>query len=251
VDSQQARQILELYRPGVDDADPQFAEALAFVQRDPELRRWLEEQRAVYAAIRDKIREIPVPAELQDQILAERKVVRLPVAWWRSQFLKGAAAVAVICLSIYAIFVQLDSWNRTRNGPTNFAAFRAEMTYFAAAGYNLDVHSDSLDELRQQFVRNGWPSDYSVPAGMTKLSVRGGCLMKWQNHKVSMLCLKSSDQHGVWLYVIERTALPDPPRDSTPQLATEGKLAMASWSADGKTYVLAAEGNEEFLRTLL
>jgi hypothetical protein len=251
VDSQQARQILEVYRRGVDDADPQFAEALALAQSDPELRRWLEEQRAAYVSIRNKMREIPVPAGLQDQILAECKVVRLPVAWWHSQFLRGAAAVAVICLSILAIGVQLHSWNSMRKGPTNFAAFRAEMTYFAAAGYSLNVHSDSLDELRKQFTANGWPSNYSVPAGVSKLSVRGGCLMKWQNHKVSMLCLKSPDQRGVWLYVIERTALPDPPRESTPQLATEGSLATASWSESGKTYLLAAEGNEDFLRTLL
>ena len=41
MDRQQAKQILELYRPGVDDADPQFAEALALSRTDPELRRWL------------------------------------------------------------------------------------------------------------------------------------------------------------------------------------------------------------------
>lgn len=251
MDNQQARQILELYRPGVDDADPQFAEALALAQRDPELRLWLEEQRAVYAAIRDKMKEIPVPARLREQILAERKVVRLPVVWWRSQFLQGAAAVAVICLSIYTIGAQLHSWNSMRKARTSFAAFRAEMTYFAAAGYSLDVHSDSFDELRQQFARNGWPSDYTVPAGLMKLNVRGGCLTKWQKHKVSMLCLKSSDQHGVWLYVIEQRALPDTPKQSTPQLTTEGTLAIASWTKDGETYLLAAEGNENFLRALL
>lgn len=251
MDSQQARQILELYRPGVDDADPQFAEALALSRRDPELRRWLEEHLAVQRAIADKMREIPVPAGLRDQIVAERKIVRVPVAWWRSQFLQGAAAVAVICLSLYALGVQLHSWNSMRKARTNFAAFRDQMTYLAAAGYNLDVQSDSLDKLRQEFARKGWPSDYTLPEGLTKLIVRGGCLTKWQNHKVSMLCLKSSDQHGVWLYVIEQKALPDAPKQSVPQLRTEGTLAIASWTRNGETYLLAAQGNEEFLRTLL
>jgi len=251
VDKQQARQILELYRPGMDDADPQFAEALAFARRDPELGRWLEEQGAVYASIRDKIKELPVPSALRDQILAERKVVRVPVAWWRSQFLQGVAAVAVICVSIIAIAVQLHSWNGLRNARTSFAAFRDQMTYLAAAGYSLDVKSDSFDTLRQQFASNGWPSDYTVPAGLTKLVVRGGCLTKWENHKVSMLCLKSADQHGVWLYVIEQKALPDAPKQATPQLKPEGTIATASWSKDGKTYLLTAEGSEQFLRTLL
>ncbi len=251
VDSQQARQILELYRPVVDDADPQFAEALRLAQQDPELSRWLDEHRAEYEAIRDKLKAIPVPAGLPDQIIAERKIVRVPISWWRSQFLQGAAAVAVICLSIYAIGTQVHSWNSVQQARKNFAAYRDQMTYFAAAGYSLDVKSDSLDQLRQQFARNEWPSDYTVPAGLTKLIVRGSCLTKWQNHKVSMLCLKSADQHGVWLYVIEQRALPDAPKQSTPQLKIEGTLATASWSEDGKTYLLAAEGNESFLHTLL
>jgi hypothetical protein len=249
VDSRQAKEILELCRPGVDDNDSHFAEALAQAQRDPELRRWLDERYAFYGAIRDKMKDIPVPAGLRDQILAERKVVRPPVVWWRSEFAKAVAAVAVICLSIYAIVAQMS--NTAKRAPNNFAAFRAEMVYFAAARYKLDVQSASFDELRQQFVRNGWPSDYSVPMGLTKLSVRGGCLMKWQDHKVSMLCLSTLEDHGVWLYVIKHAALPDPPREWPPQVTTEGNMATACWNEDGKTYLLAAEGNETFLRTLL
>jgi hypothetical protein len=250
VDNRQAKEILELYRPGVDDNDPQFAEALALARRDPELRAWLDEQCTSYVAIRAKLKDIPVPAGLSEQIIAERRTIR-PVIWWRSQFVRAAAAIIVICLSLPAILYQLRS---TRNGVAarnNFPAFRAEMAYFAAARYKLDVHSSSFDELRQQFARNGWPSDYRVPAGLAKLNVEGGCLMKWQDHKVSMLCLKAPENHGVWLYVIERTVLPDPPRESTPQVAMEGNLATASWSEAGKTYLLSAEGDEAFLRKLL
>ena len=251
MDSRQAKEILWLYRPGIDDADPQFAEALTYAQGDAEVRRWLDEQNAVYAALRAKVKEIPVPVDLPDPILAGHKVVR-PVVWWRSPFAQGAAAVVVIGLSLYWIVFQLG-WLRqgAGNAPTGFAAFRDEMVYYAAAGYKLDVKSSSLDELRQQFVRNGWPSDYSVPLGLTKLAVRGGCLMKWQEHKVSMLCLSAPDGRGVWLYVVPRAALPNAPAQSTPQIATEDDYATASWSEGDKTYLLAAKGNEAFLRTLL
>jgi hypothetical protein len=251
VDSQQAKQILQLYRPDVDDDDPQFAEALAQAQRDPELRRWLDEQRVLHAAIRDGLKGIRVPAGLLDQILAGHKVVRPPVVWWRSQLARAAAAVIVICLSLYAIVVQLRPSFTVKAPKKDFAAFRDEMTYFAAAGYKLDVQSDSLDELRRQFVQHGWPSDYVVPPGLTRLNVRGGCLMKWHEHKVSMLCLNSAERHGVWLYVVERRALPDAPAQPKPQFAMEGNLATASWSENDKAYLLAAEGNEAFLRTLL
>lgn len=251
MDSQQAKETLELYRPGVDETDPQFTEALAQVERDPELRRWFDNHCALYAVIRAKMKDVRVPVDLRDQILGEREVAR-PVPWWRSPFALRTAVVVVIGLALYSIVLQLGLLRgRTAARRTDFAAFRDEMVYYAAAGYKLDVKSTSLDELRQQFVRNGWPSDYAVPAGLTKLAVRGGCLTKWKEHKVSMLCLRAPDRHGVWLYVTERAALPGAPSQSTPQFATQDNIATASWSEGDKTYLLAAEGNEAFLRTLL
>ena len=251
VNNQEAKEILWLYRPGVDDADPQFAEALAHAAQHPEVRQWLDEQCAVYAALRAKAKDIPVPADLPEQILAECQVVR-PVVWWRSQFALGAAAVIVIGLSLSWIMFQLGLLRGRAPAPrTDFAAFRQEMVYFAVGSYSLDVKSTSLDELRQQFVRNGWPSDYAVPPGLTTLAVRGGCLTKWNNHKVSMLCLSAADNHKVWLYVIAHSAVSDAPSQSTPRIATEYNLSTASWSEGNKTYLLTAEGNEVFLRSLL
>jgi hypothetical protein len=243
VDSQQAKQILGLYRPGVDDADPQFAEALAQKGRDPELEQWFDEHCASYAAIRSKMKDISVPADLREQILARHKVVE-PVLWWRSPFAVAAAAIVAICVSTYFIVSQL-------NPPVRFATFREQMASYAAAGYNLDVHSSSFDELRQQFARSGWPSDYTVPSGLSKLNVKGGCLMNWRDHKVSMLCLAGPDHHDAWLYVIDRAGLSGAPKRPTPLVAQAGGLMTASWSDRGKIYVLAAQGDEAFLRSLL
>ncbi|HUK81877.1 MAG TPA: hypothetical protein VLZ12_04515 [Verrucomicrobiae bacterium] len=243
MDSQQAKEILNLYRPSVDDADPQFAEALAQVQRDPELRQWFDQHCALHAEIRDKIKAISVPAGLHERILARRKVVR-PLVWWRSPIAIAAAAVVVIALSIYSIVSQL-------NPPARFSQFRQQVADFAAAGYTLDVQSASFDELRQQFASNGWPSDYTVPSGLAKLGVRGGCLMNWRGHKVSMLCLRGPDHHDAWLYVIKRAALSNAPKQSALQVAMVGRLMTASWSEGAKTYVLAAQGDEAFLRSLL
>jgi hypothetical protein len=189
------------------------------------------------------MKEISVPADLHEQILARHKIIE-PIAWWRSPFAVAAAAIVAICVSIYFVVSQL-------NPPVRFAVFREQMASFAAAGYKLDVHSDSFDELRQQFARNGWPADYTVPSGLSKLNVRGGCLMNWRSHKVSMLCLGGPDHHDAWLYVVERAAVSGAPRQSTPVVAPAGGLITASWSDRGKIYVLAAQGDEAFLRTLL
>ena len=41
MNSEEAKQVLAIYRPGIDDPDaPDVVEALALAHRDPELGRW-------------------------------------------------------------------------------------------------------------------------------------------------------------------------------------------------------------------
>ena len=81
----EARQILLLYRPGTSDShDPEMAEALELARRDPELSRWFEAHCAFQTALRQKLRQIEVPLDLKARILAQPKIVPLPV-WRRSQ----------------------------------------------------------------------------------------------------------------------------------------------------------------------
>ena len=251
MDNREAKKILWLYRPGVDDTDQQFAEELTYANQHPEVRQWLDEQCATYQAIRTKVKEIPIPPGLPRQILGER-VFERPVAWWRSRIALGAAAVIIIGLSALSVVHQIVQM-RERPIPqrANFAAFRNEMVYFATSGYGFDVNSTSFDELRQQFARKGWPSDYVVPPHIAALTIRGGCLAKWNEHKVAMLCLKGANDHRVWLYVIPCSLLPDPPPAAAPTIIAQDNVSTASWSQGDEAYLLAAEGDETFLRTLL
>jgi hypothetical protein len=123
------------------------------------------------------------------------------------------------------------------------------MVQYVAAGYQMDLRTESLEALRQQFVKSGWPSDYVVPPGLTRLTVEGGCQSQWRGHKVSLLCLETKD-HDVWLFVIERGDVWNAP-SSKPVFAKEGRIATASWTAGHLTYILATEGDEAELRSLL
>ena len=93
---EQAKQIL---RPAVlareADSDPQITEALALANREPALREWLEGQRDLQNAVRRNLREIPVPANLREQILASRKIIP-PLTWWKHPMLWSAAAVLML-----------------------------------------------------------------------------------------------------------------------------------------------------------
>ena len=242
MDSQRAKEILRAYRPGVDDADPQVVEALAQAKRDVELSRWLEQENAADAAIRAKLRDVAVPVGLKTRILANATAETPAVAWWRRRpvWLAAAAIVLLVELIIYLPHLR----------PANaFTTYRTGMVQFVAAGYRMDLRADNFDALRQRFVKDGWPSDYVVPSGLTRLSVNGGCECQWRGNKVSLLCLRAKD-HDVWLFVAERSAVWNAPSTS-PIFAHEGRIATVSWTAGHLTYVLATEGDEAELKSYL
>jgi hypothetical protein len=102
----EAKEKLLLYRGPIDDVDPQFAEALAYAQRDPELGVWLREQRRCYDAIRSKLRGIEPPGDLTDTIIRNR-----PIPFHRdlNRILQLAAAI-IISAAITAVSMKL--WQR-------------------------------------------------------------------------------------------------------------------------------------------
>ena len=106
MNTREAKEILLLYRGPMDDADPQFREALAHAQRDPELAEWLQEETRCYDAVRAKLREVEPPIELPQKIIRTR-----PILFRRNwnEILKLAAAI-IISASITALGFKL--WER-------------------------------------------------------------------------------------------------------------------------------------------
>src|SRR5215472_1292393 len=109
MNTSEAREKLLLYRGSIDDADPQFREALAYVDRDPELAEWLREQRSCYAAFRSKLREPEPPSDLAQKIIRSRPI---PFRRGWAQILKLAAAIT-ISASVTAVSIKL--WDRKSN----------------------------------------------------------------------------------------------------------------------------------------
>jgi hypothetical protein len=106
MNTREAREILQLYRGPVDDADPQFREALTHAQRDPELAEWLQEQTRCYDAIRAKLRGVEPPIDLPQKIIRTRPI---PFARKWNEILKLAAAI-IVSASITALGFKL--WER-------------------------------------------------------------------------------------------------------------------------------------------
>ncbi len=104
MNAREAKEILLLYRGPVDDSDPQFREALAHMQRDPELVKWLREQTRCYDAIRAKLLEVEPPVDLPRKIIRARPI---PFGRKWNEILKLAAAI-IISAGITALGFKLS-----------------------------------------------------------------------------------------------------------------------------------------------
>jgi hypothetical protein len=109
MNTNEAKEKLLLYRGPIDDADPQFREALAYAHRDPELAEWLREQGGCYQAIHSKLREIKPPADLAEKIIRSQPI---PFRSEWTQILKLAAAI-ILSAAITAVSMKL--WQRDRH----------------------------------------------------------------------------------------------------------------------------------------
>jgi uncharacterized membrane protein YbaN (DUF454 family) len=241
----EAREILLLYRPGTRDAeDPQIIEAMDLARQDPELAKWFAQHQAFQLAMRAKFREIEVPAHLQANLLAGRKIVHLHLIWQRPVWL-AAAAIFVALLGL-AVF-----WLRP-SIPDRFSHYRESMVSAAVRMYGMDLVTNDKNQLRQFIATKGAPADYELTQGLAQLQLKGGGLLRWRGNPVSMVCF---DRGGstLFLFVLKRSALKDPPPalSSKPQLASVAGLTTASWTHGMDTYLLAGPNEPGFLEKYL
>jgi len=252
----EAKEILRLFRPGsADSSDPAFADALALCERDPELKKWFDDHCALYLALRAKFKAIVVPEGLKEQIIAERPTHRAPV-WQRAVILAGAVAAVFMVVSTY------HQWHRPSE-PNDFAAYRSSAISFATrgGGYAMDEHSNDPKQIRSYFAGKNVIADYVIPANLEKNAQLVGCAsFTWKLKNVSMICYSSGkpldpgQQSDLWLFVTDSTTTPDSPTSASPrfdQITGKDGLIAASWTADGRTYVLATRGDEQFLSKYL
>jgi len=227
-----------LYRPGTADADePDVIEAMGVARQDPELACWFEQHVAFQKAMRLKFRQIDVPDHLKTALLVQQPTFR-PRIWAPSVVWLAAAAVILLILGIANFWLKPSV-------PDHFANFRERMVSTALREYRMDVITNDMLALRQASQVKGAPADYEISPGLQKLQLTGGASLTWRNHPVSMVCFDRGNKSMVFLFVMKRTAVKDPPPPEA-KVTPVSNLLTASWTRGDNSYLLLGSSEPDF-----
>lgn len=247
MNNQEAKFILGAYRPdGRDAGDAGFAAALALVDRDPELRGWLEQQRRFDTQVSHKLKDIVPPAELRTAILAGARASQRRRSWWANpSWLMAAAAVVLIAtlsvtksrsprapalaqLTTFALQDLAEDHDAHVGYPREFAGLQAalgatSLPLAAPGGVAID-----LEELRRKNCRS----------------------VRVAGREVFEICFQ---RDGTWfhLYAARRIDFATGPGDAKASIASSGDYVAAAWADSQNVYALVARAGEEVLRRVI
>jgi hypothetical protein len=241
MNTQEAKFILQAYRPGGEDAnDPQFAEALQQVKNDPELAKWFGEQLAFDSAISSAFQQVKPPDHLREDILAGRHVLA-PTFWSNRSFWWAVAASFVLLLGLGALWL-----NSMR-----FAVYMDKMVTASASGQDhVDAKISDLGQIQAWLAHRGVETNFVLPATLSGAPATGCRILDWHGHKISMLCYTLEGSRHVDLFVAEKSDFMFPPA-SRLHFGRINDLTTAIWSRNDKVYLMIGQGDEVLFRKYL
>jgi hypothetical protein len=248
----EAKEILRARRPWMrDDEDHEVLEALQLARRDSELASWLEQQSAFHETIRAQLRAFTAPEDLREALLSGRRKI-IPM-WRRPEFFLAAACL-LLALVLGAMWAQ-EQPRWARGAPEEdqtFNGFRSRMVGFALRLYRMDIMTSDLNQVLQFLQEQGAPSQLTLTPGLEAMPVKGGAALTWQGHPVSMVCFHLAKTETLYMFVMEQRALQQStPPGPKPEIQEVGGISTASWSHDGKVYIVAARRDAIALERLL
>ena len=242
MNEQEARLILQAYRPGAQDQnDPYFAEALQESARNPELARWFVEEQAFDRALALHLDAVPAPFGLKTRILAQAAASASSRA---SRWLIGLAGVAALLF----LFTQIVSLWR---GPAPASAdYAREMVGFVQHAPTLDMVSNNLGAIKTWLVQKE-KTPMAIPPALAALQPVGCRVLSFHGHQVTLICFHREGDQVAHLFVVDRAALPALKPGDAPVFQSEGEWTTASWAKGDHVYLIAAQGDRAIVQHYL
>jgi hypothetical protein len=248
MDNQEAKFILNAYRPGGEDAnDARFADALEQARRDPELERWFRESVAFDAAVVQKFREVTLPTDLRQSILAGVKVSR--PSRWRNSLLKCGIAAAFLFAAIAGSLMLREITKPRLAGWQNKALNIVSLLVSNSSSF--DVQSRNPAELMSWLRANDAPAIQTLPYNLDKLESVGCKTFSWNGAPVSVICFMRLDRGLIHLVATRGSVTRISASNLDVNFVQHGKWATATWREGDKVYMLALEGSRDQLRSYL
>jgi hypothetical protein len=245
MDKQEAMFVLQAHRPNDRDAGrPAFAEALALVESDPELKAWWESQQAFDRNVAAKLDEVPIPADLRATILAGRNIEQLTPQPHLLYWLAAAALVAILC--VVGTLAHIHKY-----GPLSQDDFATvALPLLNNDSPQLAMMSPDHDKIAAWLKAQGAPTG-SLPDRMNEIPSVGCQKFNVHGHAVSLICFAMADGRIAHLFIVDQGALTDPPRNTIPAYRPLLGWSTASWSDGHMSYLLATSAGTDALKQLL
>ena len=253
MDSNKAKSILRLYRPGVDEVTELVSEALALVDNEPELKAWYERHLDNEDAISGQFDSIAIPSDLKDQLIQQfnekddENTNTDPALSKRHSWLAPLAIAASLLLIVL-------SWGLFEpTAKPSFSQFQQDMIAFATQPYEMDITVEDLTLINQEFGKANWPTTYVTPEPLNTMHALGGVTQLWDDKKVSIVCLEDEAGKYIWLFVTKLSVFGE---DSSavlePMLISEKPLLThTAWQDQRFHYYMIAEGDIDFINSYL
>lgn len=252
MNTEEAKLILQTYRPQLDDAsDPLFKEALLLVEDDSDLKNWLDSEQS----FDQTLQSVEPPANLKDKILnnrpksasrneAETLINLSKIVWWR-QPLNWSVAACFIALFTLGLVLLRQRETSTQMRPEMEALVQAVNEHPRTVA-TLDYQNNDVVALQEFLTTNNIPAPRNVPAKMQALKGIGCLSFDWPGHQMGLICFRGNRLYH--LYVTERKKIPTL---HNPKYQQFDNCASATWTSDDQIYILTTEGESQDLAKLL
>jgi hypothetical protein len=247
MDKEQAKLILSCARPhGADDADPAVREALDFVQSDAELRAWLEAERAMDRELIRKIKSVPVPASLRQEILTAMRREKVVPMWQRPQ----VWALAACLLVLVGLVLPENSFKPTLPA-AGYADMRQDIGTLVSSGSFVPSHElEGLAKAQIWLGQKKAPPMDDLPPFLADAQTVACTVMEWRGRTVGGLCLEKNGKL-MHVFVVDREQLDALPPDGEVLRASFGGHQTLAWNSPKHFFVLVGDQSTTDLELLI